>query len=82
MKNMTTGGCSSETYSHPINMIINTNPSKYQTGVHYSGIKLVNNLPPNIKSLVNEKKCEISDSHGASMKMVPVVQYPRRLSSL
>jgi hypothetical protein len=29
----------------------NTNLSKYQKGVYYTGIKLFNNLPPTIKSL-------------------------------
>jgi hypothetical protein len=34
----------------------NTNLSKYQKGVYYSGIKLFNNLPPNIKSLNHDIK--------------------------
>jgi hypothetical protein len=29
----------------------NTNLTKYQIGVYYTGIKLLNNLPPTIKSL-------------------------------
>jgi hypothetical protein len=29
----------------------NTNLTKYQKGVYYTGIKLFNNLPPTIKSL-------------------------------
>jgi hypothetical protein len=34
----------------------NTNLSKYQKGVYYSGIKLFNNLPPTIKSLNHDIK--------------------------
>jgi hypothetical protein len=34
-----------------------TNLSKYQKGVYYSGIKLFNKLPPNIKSLNDDIKC-------------------------
>jgi hypothetical protein len=34
----------------------NTNLSKYQKGVYYSGIKLFNNLPPSIKSLNHDIK--------------------------
>jgi hypothetical protein len=30
--------------------VLNTNLSKYQKGVYYTGIKLFNNLPPTIKS--------------------------------
>jgi hypothetical protein len=32
----------------------NTNLSKYQKGVYYSGIKLFNNLPPSIQSLSHD----------------------------
>jgi hypothetical protein len=36
--------------------VSNTNLSKYQKGVYYSGIKLFNNLPPTIKSLNHDIK--------------------------
>jgi hypothetical protein len=34
----------------------NTNLSKYQKGVYYTGIKLFSNLPPTIKSLKSQYK--------------------------
>jgi hypothetical protein len=34
----------------------NTNLSKYKKGVHYSGIKKFNNLPPTIKNLNHDIK--------------------------
>jgi hypothetical protein len=34
----------------------NTNLTKYQKGVYYTGIKLFNNLPPTIKSLNHDIK--------------------------
>jgi hypothetical protein len=34
----------------------NTNLTKYQKGVYYTGIKLFNNLPPTIKSLNHDTK--------------------------
>jgi hypothetical protein len=34
----------------------NTNLSKYQKGIYYSGIKLFSNLPPTIKSLNHDIK--------------------------
>jgi hypothetical protein len=36
--------------------IPNTNLTKYQKGVYYTGIKLFNNLPPTIKSLNHDIK--------------------------
>jgi hypothetical protein len=34
----------------------NSNLSKYQKGVYYSGIKIFNNLPPNVKNLSHNIK--------------------------
>jgi hypothetical protein len=34
----------------------NSNLSKYQKGVYYSGIKIFNNLPPNVKNLSHNVK--------------------------
>jgi len=40
--------------------ITRTNLTVYQRGVHYMGIKIFNNLPPNIKDISNNvKKFEI-----------------------
>jgi hypothetical protein len=42
-------------YRHNLH-VPNTDLSKYQKGVHYSGIKLFNNLPPTTKSLIHNIK--------------------------
>jgi hypothetical protein len=36
--------------------IVLSNLSKYQKGVYYSGIKIFNNLPPNVKNLSHNIK--------------------------
>jgi hypothetical protein len=48
----------------------NSNLSKYKKGVYYSGIKIFNNLPPNVKNLSHNinmfkralKECLLSQS--------------------